>query len=93
MTALIKHPKQPAQVIELPDDQHERMEQIQKLVGGWFELVRLSPQLGALVNEDGRMLGMKYNLFGLVGPIVFVGIGEDEFVDLPQDEPLLLEVI
>ena len=93
MTALLKKPKEPAEILELPDGPQERMEQIQKLVGGWFELVRLSPQLGALVNEDGRMLGMKYNLFGLVGPIVFVGIGEDEFVDLPQDEPLLLEVI
>ena len=93
MKALLKKAKEPAEIIELPDDQHERMAELQKLVGGWFELVRLSPQLGALVNEDGRMLGMKYNLFGLVGPIVFVGIGEDEFVDLPQDEPLLLEVI
>ena len=93
MTALLKKPKEPAQILELPDDQQERMAELQKLVGGWFELVRLSPKLGALVNEDGRMLGLKNNVFGLLGPIVFLGIGEDEFVDLPQDEPLLLEVI
>ena len=93
MTALLKKPKEPAQIIELPDDTAGQLSALQDTVGGWIEQVRLSEKLVAIVDEEGRMLGMKYNLFGLVGPIVFVGIGEDEFVDLPQDEPLLLEVI
>ena len=93
MKALIKEPKKPAVLRELPDDQQERMAELEKLVGGSSNLVRMSPQLGAIVRSEGHMLGLKKNVFGLAGTIVFLGIGEEEFVDLPQDEPLLLEVI
>jgi hypothetical protein len=96
MTALLKEPSKPAQLIELPDDQHQRIFEMMRLVGGgWIDLVKLTPTLGAFVSANGRMLGMKRNVFCLLGTAIFLGICEDNqtFTDLPQDEPLLLEVI
>jgi len=92
MNALIKEPKKPATLKTLSDDQAVRLREMQTIVGGYIELVRLSPKLAAIVNENGRMLGLPKNAFGLVGTIVFCGIGEDEFTDVPEDD-LLLEVI
>lgn len=39
-----------------------------------------------LCNEEGRLMGMPYNLdflgISFVGTILFVGVAEDEFTDL-----------
>lgn len=93
MRALVKQPKQPAQVRVLPDDVGENLAAMQSIVGGWIEQVPLSDRLVAIVDEDGQRKGLKRNVFGLAGTVVFVGLGEDEYTDVPNDDPLLLEVI
>ena len=93
MKALIKEPKKPAVLKELPDDTAGQLSALQDAVGGWIEQVRLSSKLIAIVDEEGRLKSKPYNVFGLVGTVVFCGLGEEDYTDVPQDDPLLMEVI
>lgn len=75
------------------------LESLQACVGGYIEAVSLLPQVitpdgicthtGAAIicDEEGRLKGKPYNCtiagVNLVGPIVIVGVYEDEFTDVP----------
>jgi hypothetical protein len=48
--------------------------------------VRLSKSIVIIVNEEGRIRGMKPNSLGLVGPMVCVGHADEEFRGLTEDE-------
>ena len=73
--------KRPMAAVQLKEIQNT-VEDIQAEVGGYFEMVRVSKNLIALVDEEGKMKGLPKNIFGLVGPIVFVGIRRGQFVSI-----------
>ena len=93
MKVIVKVPGQPGELREFPDEINEKLRALQMAVGGWIEPVRLSEKLVAIVDEEGRLKQKRPNVFGLLGTIVFCGLGEEDYNDLPQDDPLLLEVI
>jgi hypothetical protein len=76
-----------------------RLEDYQRLVGGWIEHVYLPGGVIAVVNEEGVPRGLHVNsramtvasaLLGraqpLCGPVVFVGNSDDgEEADIPDD--------
>ena len=65
------------------------LEALQKNVGGYIEVVTMSPNWAVICNEEGRLQGMEHNCevcgIDFVGPIIFAGIDGDEFCDLPTD--------
>ena len=73
---------------DVPNELHA----LQGLVGGRIETVRISCNVLALVNEEGIIRGLPYNgcLVGayntprIFGPVMFVGVNDEEFTDLPE---------
>lgn len=79
-------------VIKMPGEEPEMREidntltALQALVGGYIETVRLSKSIVIVINEEGRLRGMKPNALGLVGPMVCVGVADEEFRGLTEGE-------
>lgn len=93
MKVIVKSPGQPGELLKFPDEPNDKLKALQMAVGGWIEQVRLSEKLVAIVDEEGRLKQKRPNVFGLLGTIVFCGLGGEDYTDVPQDDPLLLEVI
>lgn len=66
-----------------------KLESLQKIVGGYIETATLENGLVVICNEEGRLHGLSRNckLCGIefVGPIIFAGISGDEFASVPVD--------
>lgn len=73
------------------------IEQVQALVGGYVERVRLTTDAALLVNEDGKMTGLPVNRRAtlllremgrrtdfIVGDCVLVGDTGEDFVSAPE---------
>ncbi len=65
-----------------------RLDSLQAIVGGCIEMVTLASDLVIICNEEGRIMGLPYNCdicgISFVGPIIFAGVNEDEFADVPE---------
>ena len=63
------------------------LEALQSIVGGYIEVVTLAPDLALICNEEGRIYGLPRNCeicgVDFVGPIMAVGVNDDEFEDVP----------
>lgn len=63
------------------------LEALQELVGGYIETVTLAPGLVGIVNEEGFILDLPYNmdLHGnpIFGTLVIAGVVGEEFYDVP----------
>ena len=64
-----------------------KLEPIQKLVGGHIESVTMAEDAAILCNEEGKVIGMPYNCeylgIDFNGTILIVGVDGDEFTDCP----------
>ncbi len=65
------------------------LENLQKTVGGYIETVTIASDMCIICNEEGRFRNLPYNCdicgVSFVGTIIFVGVSEDEFCDVPVD--------
>lgn len=65
------------------------LEGLQALVGGYIEAVTLASDLAVICNEEGRLMDLPHNCevagIDFVGAIVFVGVRDDDFTDVPYD--------
>lgn len=82
MTAIIKPPGRPAFTREIEGS----LQSLQDLVGGYIEPVRLPGGICMIVNEEGKLMGLKPN-FRLehdliVGTVVFVATSGEDFCGL-----------
>lgn len=84
MRVVIKKPGKPAEALNVPDT----LDEWQKLVGGYIEVVTLTPHLLMIVNEEGKLLDLPDNFTWHGDPIkgnaVFVGVKDDEFFDIDR---------
>ena len=82
MRVIYKAPGCPPEPRDIPNT----LEELQATVGGYIETVTLAADAAIICNEEGRLLGLPRNcrFLGLdfVGPILVVGVDEDEFTDL-----------
>ncbi len=82
MRVIVKKPNERAEARNVPNE----LDEWQKLVGGYIETVTLTPHFAMIVNEEGRLLGLPDNFTWhgqyIKGTAVFVGIKDDEFVDI-----------
>lgn len=77
---IVIHPGCIAECIRIPNT----LKAMQELVGGHIETVPLINGLTAVVNEEGRLRGLKPNIFGLVGTIFIcrTDIDKGEFISV-----------
>ena len=63
------------------------LENFQRTVGGFIEVVRLSADAAIICNEEGRLMELPYNMticgVDFVGTIFLVGVDGEEFCDVP----------
>lgn len=80
---LSKRPGQPPRSVWMANS----LENFQTAVGGYIEVVTLAEDLVIICNEEGRLKGLPYNCdicgVSFVGDIIFVGVKDEEFADLP----------
>lgn len=74
-----------------------RLENLQKIVGGYIETVTFAEDLVIICNEEGRLQGLPYNCdicgVSFVGTIIFAGINGDEFADVPMSYSEAKEIL
>ena len=63
------------------------LEALQKVVGGYIETVAVTTDVVAIVNEEGRILGLAPNVHipGSVGDAFLVSVDGEEFASIPDD--------
>ena len=86
MLAIIKQPGEPAKRIEIDNT----LEALQRAVGGYIETVSIFTDVTLICNEEGRLMGLPYNMdfagIRFVGPVLVVGRTEDDFRSLTDEE-------
>lgn len=81
-------------IVKRPDEEYGHMtsisdtlENLQKTVGGYIETVPLIDGVIAIVNEEGKIMGLERNMKipgdTLHGTIIIVGVKGEEFDDIP----------
>lgn len=92
MKAIYKLPGRDPELIEAGNN----LSTLQKLVGGYIETVTIASDACIVCNEEGRLLGLQYNIFiagkSFVGPILIVGVDGEEFCDVPSQDFWLEQV-
>ena len=88
MNVIIKEPGKLGYEKDIPNT----LEALQAEVGGFIEVVRVNSRLVAIVNEEGRQLGLRPNVLNLFGTIVFCGEDGEEFADIDQESSDLLRI-
>ena len=90
MKVIIKQPGKELEVAEIENT----LPALQRAVGGYIETVTLATDCCIICNEEGRLEGLPYNLtfcgVSFVGPILVVGVDEDEFTSLDEQQIDLL---
>lgn len=78
-----KRPGEPWEFAEVENT----LEALQTEVGGYIETVTLTVDACLVVNEEGRLRGLPFNVnfagLKLVGTVLLVGVNGDEFCDVP----------
>lgn len=82
MRAVIKAPgRDPIEI-----DVRNELKELQRIVGGYIETVPVNGHMAIICNEEGKLQGLSPNIYYkgdlLVGTILFVGNGGEEFRDL-----------
>lgn len=78
-----KRPGEPWEFAEVENS----LEALQSEVGGYIETVTFGSDSCLVVNEEGRIRGLPFNLnfcgLQLFGTVLLVGVKSDEFCDVP----------
>ena len=81
MRVLIKKPGQAAVFMEIAN----KLEALQKIVGGWIDKVTLCSDLAVIYNGESKMLDLPYNCnicgVDFSGTVVLIGVKGDKFID------------
>ena len=85
MKVIYKAPGCKPEIRDIPNE----LSELQAAVDGYIETCTFASDCCVICNEEGRLLGLPYNLRFLgsdwVGPILIVGIDGEEFVDIPPE--------
>ena len=84
-------------IVKRPEDTYgeflnidKTLKNLQKTVGGYVEMVMISPDMVVLCDEDGRLKDKAFNMSlagnDFVGTIIVCGIKDEEFCDVPTTE-------
>lgn len=92
--AVIKRPGEGAYVDQIDND----LKVFQDLVGGYIEVLRITEDILAVINEEGRIIGLPFNHdvagYDLHGTIVLVATNGEEFASIPAAKvPMALALL
>ena len=62
------------------------LEECQKVVGGYIETVKFSTDIIIVCNEEGRLLNLPQNKFGIAGTFFMCAVKNDEFASVPEEK-------
>ena len=83
ITGLYKLPGKKPEARVIPNT----LEALQELVGGYIEAINLFPNIVVIVNEEGVLKDMPFNMYlaghWLRGPVLFVGVKGEDFTHAP----------
>ena len=84
MRAIIKVPGRDPALIDIDNTLHR----LQMIVDGYIETYTIAEDVAIICNEEGKLRGLPYNCTicgeDFVGTILFVGVGEEDFTDVPD---------
>lgn len=94
MKIVFKEPDKRPRTMVIPND----LCTLQQLVDGYIEVVPLNDGLLAIVNEDGKLWGLKpsgLEFMGdpLVGNVILCGEDGDQFTDVPEDIATVVDAL
>lgn len=87
-------------IIKRPDERYghvtnisDTLKNLQGIVGGKIEALRISEDAVIICNEEGKQMGLKPNIYIgtmpygqlIVGDIIVLGVDGEEFTDCPID--------
>lgn len=81
MKVMLIKPNSFPEVVEIDGS----LESLQQLVGGYIEPIYKGEYIW-LVNEEGNLIHLPQNIYGLVGNIVIVRNGVEDFESLTDDD-------
>ena len=81
-------------IVKRPDEKYGHMtnvsntlENFQRTVGGYIEVVNITDKVVCVCNEEGKNLGLPKNFRipgdVIVGDVILCGVDGDEFCDIP----------
>lgn len=73
LEAVVKAPGEKPRVTLISDT----LEAMQSIVGGCIEVVGFDEENVVVCNEEGRLLGLPENVFGIRGTFIVLGRGQD----------------
>ena len=91
MRVIVKEPYKQPEVREIKNE----LQELQTIVGGYIEVLRLDDDVLLICNEEGKLQGLKPNfsmgLDTIVGTAVFVSFdGKEDFTSLDDMQMLLI---
>lgn len=70
----------------------DSLQNLQQIVGGYIEALRISTDCVMVCNEEGRIRGLPDNPsvswlmpYSIQGDVFFCGVAGEEFTDIPED--------
>lgn len=92
--AVLVKPNEEPKVVEIEDELFE----LQNIVDGYIEQVAVEDEIVAIVNEEGKLLGMTPNFYIgyqlIVGPALFVrDTGDIGYLSLTEEEIAIVKNI
>lgn len=88
MEVLYKKPGEAPVVLQI----HSSLSELQELVGGYIEIVKLGEDIAIICNEEGKLKGLEANFYVeaiddiIVGPAVFCRIEGEELASIGSND-------
>lgn len=93
ITVIVKNPGRRAEPRVIPNS----LQELQGIVGGHIEAVRLASDCVILCNEEGKLQNLAPNMFIMgemfVGPVIIVGTKGEDFDDIPLTFDMFTELM
>ena len=78
-------------IIKRPDEPRghvcwisSRLENLQRTVGGYIQVFPLTGHSAIICDEEGKLVNCRCGGQVFVGTIIFVGLDQDDFTDVPE---------
>lgn len=90
MIVVTKKPNEKPLIVEIEN----KLSELQRIVGGYIEIVQLAPKIVAICDEEGIFKGykpnLKYGLDILVGTVIFAGVDGEDLTSLNVEQLVLV---
>lgn len=90
MIVVTKKPGEKPLIVEIEN----KLSELQRIVGGYIEIVQLAPKIVVICDDDGKQKGyapnLKYGSDILVGTVIFAGTEGEDLTSLNVEQLVLV---